>query len=81
MLAENTYSPKVLNDLVLLSVAPVIGVLLPILDVDVRDTAYEQLQLTLVEDVDQVGWNQLVEAGDEGVELLFDTFLDTPFRD
>jgi hypothetical protein len=43
--------------------------------------ADEQLQLALVEDVDEVCRDQLVEAGDECVELLFDALLDTPFGD
>lgn len=63
-----------------LRVAPVVGVFLPVVDVDVRDAADEKLELALVEDVDEVRGYELVETGDEGVELLRDAFLDAPFR-
>lgn len=43
--------PEVLDDLVVLGVAAVIGVLLPVVDVDIRDTTDEQFEFTLVEDV------------------------------
>jgi hypothetical protein len=54
-------------------------VLLPVVHVDVRDAADQQLELALVEDVDEVCRDELVEAGDEGGELLFDPLLDAPF--
>jgi hypothetical protein len=73
--------PKVLNDLVLFLVAAVVGMLLPVVDVDVGDAADEELEFAFVKDVDQVGGDQLVEAGDEGGELFRDAFLDLPFRD
>ena len=75
------YGPEVSDDLILLSVAPVIGVLLPVLDVDISDTSNEQFELTLVEDVDEIWGDELVEAGHEGVELFFNAFLDSPFGD
>lgn len=71
--------PEVLDDLVRLRVAAVVGVLLPVLDVDVGDTADQELELALVEDIDEIRGNKLVEAGDEGVELFFDALLDAPF--
>lgn len=72
--------PEILDDLVLLLVAAVIGVLLPVFDVDVGDTTDEQLEFALVEDVDEIGWDELVEAGHKGVELLLDSLHDLPFR-
>ena len=71
--------PEVLDHLVLLLVAAVVGVFLPVVDVDVRDTADQELEFALVEDVDEIGGNELVEAGDEGTELLFHALLDLPF--
>jgi hypothetical protein len=73
--------PEVLYDFVVLRVAAVVGVLLPVVDVDVGDAADEQLEFALVEDVDQVRGDELVEARDEGLELLFDALLDAPFGD
>jgi len=58
--------PEVLDDLVVLRVAAVVGVLLPVVDVDVGDTADQQFELALVEDVDQIRRDQLVESADEG---------------
>lgn len=49
-----SYLPEVLDDRVLLVVATVIGVLCPVVDIDFRDTTNEQLELTLIEDVDKV---------------------------
>jgi len=63
------------------SVATVVGVLLPVIDINICDTANEQLKLALVEDVDQVGRDELVEALYESVELLVDTLLNAPFCD
>ena len=76
-----TYGPEVLDDFVLLGVASIIRMLLPVLDVDVGDTADEQLELSLVEDIDEIGRDEFVEACDEGVELFFHPLLDAPFRD
>ncbi len=70
--------PEILYHLVLLLVAAVIGVFLPVIDVDVRDAADQEFELALVEHVDQVGGNELVEAGDEGVELFRHPLLDLP---
>lgn len=70
--------PEVLDDLVLLLVATVIGVLLPVIDVDIGNTTDEQLQLALVEDIDKIGWNELVETGHKGVELLLDSLDNLP---
>jgi hypothetical protein len=70
-----------LDHLVVLRVPAVVGVLLPVLDVDVGDAADEELELALVEDVDQVRGDELVEAGYKGVELFRDSLLDAPFCD
>ncbi len=73
--------PKVLNDFVLLLVATVVGVFLPVLDVDIGDTTDQQLQFSLVENIDEVCGDQLIEAGDESIELLLNPFLNFPFGD
>lgn len=72
--------PEVLDHLVLLLVAPVVGVPLPVVHVDVRNTSDQQFQLALVEHVHQICRNQLVEPGHEGIELLLDALHDLPFR-
>lgn len=46
--------------------------LLPILDVNIGHTADEELELTLVKDVDELLRDELVEAAHEGLELLLD---------
>lgn len=71
--------PEILDHLILFLVAAVVGMLLPVVDVDVGDAADQQLKLALVEHVDEIGGNELVEAGDEGVELFRDALLDLPF--
>jgi hypothetical protein len=44
--------PKVLDDLVVLGVPAVIGVLLPVVDVDIGDTSDEEFEFALVEHID-----------------------------
>lgn len=73
--------PEILDNLVLFLIAAIIRMLLPILDVDICNAAYEELKLTFVEDVNEISGYQLIEAGDEGIELLFNAFLNLPFRD
>lgn len=70
-----------MHDEVAFGVSAVVGVLLPVVNVDVGDTADEELELALVENVDEVGGDQLVEALDERVELLLDALLDAPLGD
>lgn len=55
--------------------------LLPVVNIDICDTTNEKLKLALIEDVDQVGRDELVEALHESVELLVDTLLNAPFCD
>ena len=45
------------------------SVLLPVLDVDDADAAHEQLQFTLVEDLDVVKRNQFAKSGQEVIHL------------
>ena len=78
---SNTYIPEVNNDIIILSVTPVIGVLLPVIDIDISNTTDQQLKLPLVKDVDKLSRDELVEASDKGIELLLDTFLNTPLGD
>lgn len=73
--------PEVLDNLVLLLVTTVVGVLLPVVHVNIGDTTNEQLQFTLIENIDKIRGNQLVEPGHESVELLFDSLDNLPFRD
>jgi len=54
---------------------------LPILDVNVGNTTNQEFKLSLIEDVHKVRRDELVEPGDEGVELLLDTLLYPPFGD
>ena len=70
--------PEILNYLILLLVAPVVGVLLPIIHVDIRNATDKQFEFPLIENVDQVCRDELIEARDESVELLFDSLLDFP---
>ena len=51
------------------------------LHIDLGHTADEQLELALIEDVDEVLWDELAEARHEGVELFLDTPGDTVFHD
>ena len=76
-----THLPEVLYHRITFSVAAVVGVLLPVIDIDICNTANEQLKLALIEDVDQVGRDELVEALHECVELLVDALLNAPFCD
>ena len=78
--AANAF-PEVLNNLIILGVSTVVGVLLPVLDVDICDTTDKKLELALIKNIDQILWNKLVEPAKEGVELLLDAFLNAPFCD
>lgn len=49
-----SYLPEVLDNGILLVVAAVIGVLGPVIDIDLGDTTDKQLELALIEDVDKV---------------------------
>lgn len=49
-----TYLPEVLNDGILLVVTTVVGVLGPIIDVDLGNTTNEEFKLTLIEDINKV---------------------------
>ena len=70
--------PEVLYHGITFGVTTVVGVLLPVVDIDVRDTTNEKLKLALVENVDQIGRDKLVEALHKGIELLIDTLLNAP---
>lgn len=71
--------PEVFDDRVALSVATVVGVLLPVVDINVRNTSNEEFKLTLIKDINQLRWNQFVETSNECLELLLNSLLDTPF--
>lgn len=74
-----TNLPEVLDYGILFIITSVVGVLHPIVDINLGDTTNEQLKLPLIKDVDKIGGDELVEALDEGIELLLYTLLDTPF--
>ena len=74
----DTYLPEVLDHRVTLGVAAVVRVLLPVVDIDVCYATDEELEFTLVKDVDKIRGNEFVEALHEGVELFINTFLDAP---
>jgi hypothetical protein len=73
--------PEVLDHLVLFLVATVVGVLLPVVDIDIGNATNEKLELTLVKYIDEVGRDKLIEARDEGVELFLYTLGDFPLCD
>jgi len=73
--------PEVLNNFVLLLVTAVVRVFLPVVNVDVSDTANKQLELALVKDIDEIGRNQFVETCYESIKLFFDPFGNLPLGD
>lgn len=70
--------PEELDHLIGLGVSSIVSVLLPILDIDFCDTTNQQLQLSLVKDINEFGGNELVESSDESLELIVDTLPDSP---
>ena len=78
--ATNTF-PEILNHFIVFSVAAVISVFLPVVDVNVSDTTNKEFEFALVKDIDEVGRDEFVEASDKGLELLFDSFLNPPLSD
>src|ERR1700722_17036785 len=73
--------PEILNDLILFLISSVVGMLLPVVYINIGNATNQKLKFAFVEDTHKVGWNQLVEARDERVKLLLHTFLDLPLRD
>lgn len=73
--------PEVLNHIILLLVATIIGMLFPVVNVDIGNTADEEFKFTFIKHVDEVSRNELVEAGDERVELFFNSLDNLPFGD
>jgi len=71
--------PEILDDGILLVVTTIIGVLDPIININLADTTNEQLELSLIEDIDEIGRDELVEALNKSLELLVDTLLNAPF--
>lgn len=72
------YLPEVLDDFIILGVSTIIGVLLPVIHINISDTANQQLELPFVKDIDKVWRYQLIESSYECLELLVNTFLDPP---
>jgi hypothetical protein len=73
--------PEILDDFILFLVSAVVGVLLPVFDIDIGNASNEKLEFTFVEDVYQVGRDEFVETSDKRIELLLNTLLDLPFCD
>lgn len=74
----NAHLPEVHNNFIRLSVPSIVGMLLPVIDVNIRNTANQQLQLALIENGDKVRRNEVVEAFNKGSELIFNPLFDTP---
>ena len=74
-----TYVPEVLYRRRRLFVASVVGMFLPIRDINVRNTTNQKLQFAFIKNIDQVRRNQLIEACRKSVKLFLDPFLDPPF--
>jgi hypothetical protein len=72
--------PETLDNLILLLVTAIVSMLFPVVNVNISNSANQKLELSLIEHIDQVGGNKFVEAGNKGVELLFHSLLDFPFR-
>ena len=53
--------------------------LFPVIDIDIGDAANEKFELPFVKDIDKIGRNELVEPGDERIELLIHTLLNLPY--
>src|SRR2546421_9047609 len=73
--------PEILNDLILFLISSVVGMLLPVIYINIGNATNQKLKFAFVEDTDKVSWNQLIEPGDERVKLLLHPFLDLPLRD
>jgi hypothetical protein len=73
--------PEVLDDFVVFSVAAVIRVFLPVLDIDIGNTTNEEFEFALVKDIYEIGRDELVETGNEGLELLLNALLNPPLGD
>lgn len=71
--------PEVLYHLIGFRVAPVVGILHPILNIDVYGAPHQELEFALVQDLDEIRGDEFVETGHEGGELLFDALLQAPF--
>ena len=65
----------------MLGVTAIIGMLFPVFNINIGDTANEELKLALIEDVDKIGRDELIETCYKSVELLLNSFLDPPFGD
>ena len=76
-----TYSPEVLDNLVLLGVSAIIGMFLPVFDINIGNTANKKFKFALIKDVDEIGRNELIEPSYKGIELLLNPFLNSPLSD
>jgi len=73
--------PEVLDDFILLLITAIVCMFLPVIDINICNAADEELQFSFVKHIHQIWGDQLVETGDEGVELFLNTLHDLPFGD
>jgi hypothetical protein len=71
--------PEVLDDLIVLCVTTIVGVLLPVVDINVSDTTDKELKLALIEYVHKIWRDEFVKSGYKGVKLFVNALLDAPF--
>jgi len=76
---QATNLPEELNDFIRFGVTSVVGVLLPVIYVNICYAADQEFKFALVKDVDQIWRDELMETSNECVKLLLHTLLDTPF--
>ena len=76
-----TCLPEVLDNLIRFGIASVVGMLLPVVNIDVSYTTYQQLKLGRIKNVDEILRDELMESGGKGIELILHAFLDAPFSD
>lgn len=75
-----THLPEPLHNVAVRRAVLQPGVVPPVLHVHRAQTRHDQLQLTLVKGLEEVGRDELVEAFLQGVELLVDAHLEAPLH-
>ena len=78
---HQTHGPEIPDDLILFGISPVIGVFFPVFNVNVCNASNQELQFTLVEDIDKIGWYEFIEPSHKRIELFFYALLNSPFCD
>lgn len=73
-------SPEPLNLWRTRRVVVILGVVLPIVHIDLRHTRDEEFEFLFGKDRDEVGRDNVIEAGQEGIELLLNGCEELVFR-